>query len=132
MQPLIRTAVITSTMVLAAGTVCAQSVSFVDPADGAMVSSPFAVQFKVEGMEVKPAGDLSVNTGHHHLLINHDTRAAGEVVLFDDKHVHFGKGQTETAVPPPQVHTKLTMQLPNVAHQSYGAPMGKSIHVTMK
>lgn len=132
MQPLIRTAVITETMALGAGTAYAQAVSFSDLADGAMVSSPFAVKFKLEGMEVKLAGDMSVINGHHHLLISHDTRAAGEVVPVDDKYVHFGEGQAETTVPLPQVHTKLTMQFSNGAHQSFGAPMGKSIHVTMK
>src|SRR4051812_22265490 len=83
-------------------TVCAaagaQTVSFVEPADGATVSSPFKVKFGVSGMEVKPAGDMSANSGHHHLLINAEPVKAGESVPFDATHLHFGKGQTETEV----------------------------------
>ena len=55
----------------------AQSVSFVEPADGATVTSPVKVKFAVSGMEVKPAGDMASHTGHHHLLINHDSIKAG-------------------------------------------------------
>lgn len=110
----------------------AQSVSFVEPADGATVTSPFKVKFAVSGMEVKPAGDMSANTGHHHLLINAEPVKAGEVVPADEKHIHFGKGQTETEVKlPPGVYT-LTMQFANGAHQSYGPVGSKSIKVTVK
>ena len=48
----------------------ASSVSFVASKDGAVVTSPFDVQFAVSGMEVRPAGDMAAGTGHHHLLIN--------------------------------------------------------------
>jgi len=45
------------------------SVSLLAPKDGAVVTSPFDVRFGVSGMEIKPAGDMTPNTGHHHLLI---------------------------------------------------------------
>ncbi|MBJ7313876.1 DUF4399 domain-containing protein [Rugamonas sp. CCM 8940] len=110
----------------------AQSVSFVEPIDGATVSSPFKVKFAVSGMDVKPAGDMSANTGHHHLLINADPIKAGESVPFDETHLHFGKGQTEAEVKlPPGTYT-LTMQFANGAHQSYGPGLSKGIKVTVK
>jgi hypothetical protein len=109
-----------------------QAVSFVEPADGATVSSPFKVKFGVSGMDIKPVGDMSANTGHHHLLINHDSIKDGESVPFDDTHMHFGKGQTETTVTLPPGKYKLTMQFANGAHQSYGAGMSKTINVTVK
>jgi hypothetical protein len=117
----------------AASFACAeQSVSFVEPADGATVTSPFKVKFGVTGMDIKPVGDMSANTGHHHLLINADGVKAGDVVPTDEKHMHFGKGQTETEVKlAPGTYT-LTLQFANGAHQSYGAPMSKSIKVTVK
>ena len=115
-----------------AGLALAQSVSFLEPADGATVSSPFKVQFAVNGMEVKPAGVMDANTGHHHLLINADAVKAGESMPFDEKHLHFGKGQTEAEVKLPPGSYMLTMQFANGAHQSYGAPMSKSIKVTVK
>ena len=76
----------------------AQSVSLLQPADGASVSSPFKVRFGVVGLTVEPAGDIKPASGHHHLLINLDALAAGESVPFSDRHLHFGKGQTETEV----------------------------------
>ena len=110
----------------------AQSVSFVAPADGATVSSPFKVKFGVAGMDVKPAGDMAANTGHHHLLINAEPIKAGESVPFDAQHMHFGKGQTETEVTlAPGAYT-LTLQFANGAHQSYGALLSKTIKVTVQ
>lgn len=110
----------------------AQSVSFAEPVDGATVSSPFKVKFAVAGMDVKPAGDMTANTGHHHLIINGDSLKAGESIPFDEKHLHFGKGQTEAEVKLPPGQYKLTMQFANGAHQSYGAPLSKSINITVK
>ena len=110
----------------------AQSVSFVEPSDGATVSSPFKVKFAVNGMEVKPAGEMAARTGHHHLLINADPVKAGESVPFDATHLHFGKGQTETDVTLPPGQYRLTMQFANGAHQSYGEALSKTIKITVK
>ena len=119
-------------MALVAGTAAAQSVDFTEPKNGAVVSSPFKVKFAVTGMEVKPAGTMDSNTGHHHLLINGDSMKVGESIPFDEKHLHFGKGQTETEVTLPPGTYKLTMQFANGAHQSYGPGLSKSITVTVK
>ena len=110
----------------------AQTVSFVEPANGATVSSPFKVKFAVSGMEVKPAGDVVANTGHHHLLINAEPIKAGESVPFDDTHLHFGKGQTEAEVKLAPGVYNLTMQFANGAHQSYGPTLSNTIKVTVK
>lgn len=109
-----------------------QSVSFLEPSDGATVTSPFKVKFAVSGMEIKPAGDMSANTGHHHLLINATSVKSGEVVPADETHLHFGKGQTETEVKLAPGTYKLTMQFANGLHQSYGEGMSKTITVTVK
>jgi hypothetical protein len=119
-------------MALVAGGAAAQSVDFTEPKNGAVVSSPFKVKFAVTGMAVKPAGDMSDNTGHHHLIINGDSMKVGESIPFDEKHLHFGKGQTETDVTLPPGTYKLTMQFANGAHQSYGPGLAKSIAVTVK
>jgi hypothetical protein len=110
----------------------AQTVSFAEPADGAVVSSPFKVKFAVSGMEVKPAGEMAANTGHHHLIINGASIKEGESVPFDDTHLHFGKGQTETEVKLPPGKYKLTMQFANGAHRSYGPGASKTIEVTVR
>ncbi len=110
----------------------AQSVSFVEPADGATVTSPFKVKFAVSGMDVKPAGDMTAKTGHHHLVINGAPIKEGVPVPFDETHMHFGKGQTEAELKlAPGTYT-LTMQFANGAHQSYGEPLSKTIKVTVK
>jgi hypothetical protein len=131
LKSLIKQLVFTASL-LAAGAASAQSVSFAEPDDGATVKSPFKVKFAVDGMEVKPAGALVANSGHHHLVINGGPIKEGESVPFDDKHLHFGKGQTETEVKLPPGEYTLTMQFANGAHQSYGASMSKSIKVTVK
>jgi len=110
----------------------AQSVDFVEPKNGATVTSPFKVVFGVKGMAVLPAGDMTSNTGHHHLLINAENIPNGVVIPMDDTHKHFGKGQTETEVSLPPGKYKLTMQFGNGAHQSYGPQLSKSIDVVVK
>jgi len=132
MKNTLMAAVMASTLALAAAGASAQSVSFVEPADGATVTSPFKVKFAVTGMEVKPAGDMTANTGHHHLIIDGDSMKAGDAIPADEKHLHFGKGQTETEVKLPPGQYKLTMQFANGAHQSYGADLSKTIHITVK
>jgi Domain of unknown function (DUF4399) len=109
-----------------------QSVDFVEPQNGATVSSPFKVVFAVTGMEIKPAGDMTENTGHHHLLINAESVPNGVVIPADATHKHFGKGQTETELSLAPGEYKLTMQFANGAHQSYGPELSKSINVLVK
>lgn len=119
-------------LALSASAFAQQSVSFVEPFDGSTVTSPFRVKFAVTGMEVKPAGDMTANTGHHHLLINAAPVKAGEVVPADDQHIHFGKGQTETEVKLAPGTYVLSLQFANGLHQSYGPGMSTSIKVTVK
>jgi Domain of unknown function (DUF4399) len=123
---------VATAMSLISAVAMAQSVKFAEPVDGATVSSPFKVRFAVDGMEVKPAGDMAANTGHHHLLINAAPIKAGEAVPADATHIHYGKGQTETMVTLPPGNYTLTMQFANGAHQSYGEAMAQTIKVTVK
>ena len=109
-----------------------KSVWFVEPKDGATVTSPFKVVFGVKGMAVDPAGEIKADSGHHHLLINLGPMSAGEAIPVDDKHLHFGKAQTEAEVTLPPGQYKLTMQFANGAHVSYGPAMAASINITVK
>jgi Domain of unknown function (DUF4399) len=110
----------------------AQAVSILEPANNATVGTTFKVRFGVKGMAVAPAGDIVANSGHNHLLINLDSIPAGESIPFTEKHIHFGKGQTEAEVQLAPGVYKLTAQFANGAHQSYGKPMSESITVTVK
>jgi hypothetical protein len=108
------------------------SVDFAEPKSGATVTSPFKVKMVVNGMKVNPAGDMTASTGHHHLIVNGGPIKEGESVPFNDTHLHFGKGQTETELTLAPGKYTLTLQFANGAHQSYGSPMSKTIEVTVK
>lgn len=110
----------------------AQSVSLLEPADGATVGRPFKVRFGVKGLAVAAAGDVVANSGHHHLLINLDAKPAGESIPFDARHVHFGRGQTEGEIDLPPGRYKITAQFANGAHQSYGKALSQTITVTVQ
>jgi hypothetical protein len=104
-------------------------VYFVEPKDGATVTSPVHVKFGVDGMSVAPAGTMTEGTGHHHLLIDGKPLPKGTVIPANDTSLHFGKGQTEADVKlPPGDHT-LTMQFGDGAHRSYGPEMSQTIKV---
>ncbi len=107
-------------------------VYFVEPAEGATVSNPVHVKFGLEGMELRPAGDMTPNTGHHHLLIDGRPIPKGEVIPAGEHSLHFGKAQTETEIKlPPGRHT-LTLQFGDGAHRSYGPEVSQTIIVNAK
>jgi hypothetical protein len=109
------------------------SVRIVEPSDGQTVTSPFKVRFAVsDGLKVEPVGEIKENSGHHHLLINLDSVPTGSVIPADDRHLHFGKGQTETMVTLEPGVYKLTAQFANGVHQSYGLALSHTITVTVR
>ena len=73
-------------------------VYFISPKAGAVVNREFTVRFGLRGMGVAPAGIAAENTGHHHLIIDAPLPDLNLPVPMDDKHKHFGKGQTETVL----------------------------------
>ncbi len=105
---------------------------FMEPQNGATVGQTFKVKFGVKGMDVEPAGEQNKDKGHHHLLVNLNSKPAGEIIPFDDQHIHFGKGQTEAEVKLPPGQYKLTMQFADGFHLSYGPAMSTSINVMVK
>lgn len=109
-----------------------QSVRLLEPADGAVVSSPFKVVFDVSGMAVKPAGDSGNDIGHHHLLINRASISEGQTIPHDDNHIHYGKGQTEDMITLKPGNYRLTVQFADGFHKSYGPAMSHTINLTVK
>lgn len=109
-----------------------QRIAILEPADGAIVQSPFKVRFAVTGMAVKPAGDSGVDIGHHHLLINRSSIGPGKRIEHDDAHLHFGKGQTEDMVSLAPGNYRLTAQFADGFHKSYGPQMSQTISITVK
>jgi len=109
-------------------------VYFIEPIDGATVSTTFKVKFGLEAMGVAPAGVDKKNTGHHHLLLN--LQAAPDM----SKHLpaseqvkHFGGGQTETQLTlTPGQHT-LQLLLGNYVHIPHNPPvLSKKITITVR
>lgn len=70
----------------------------ISPADGATVSSPVTIRFGLRGMGVAPAGVASPDTGHHHLIVDAELPPLGLPLPADERHIHFGGGQTEVTL----------------------------------
>jgi len=105
---------------------------FVEPKDGAEVTSPVKVVMGIEGMTVKPAGEVVAGTGHHHIIINSGFIPAGQVIPSDATHKHYGKGQTETVLKLAPGDYKLTMQFADGLHRSYGEAWSDTINIKVK
>ena len=75
-------------------------VYFIGLKDGDPVTSPVVIRFGLSGMGIAPAGTQVENTGHHHLIIDDTIEGAAldEAIPMDERHMHFGKGQTEASV----------------------------------
>jgi hypothetical protein len=96
------------------------SVQFSNLRDGYVVRSPFLVEFAVRGMGVAPAGVQAERTGHHHLLINKALPPSVTAPIpFDDKHRHFGKGQTATLLDLPAGKHTLRLLFADHEHRPY-------------
>jgi len=70
-------------------------VFFISPQDGATIHGTIPVEFGVEGMKIAPAGTDEPNSGHYHLLIDTELEDYNAAIPADDKHKHYGGGQTE-------------------------------------
>ena len=109
-------------------------VEILSPKDGATVGQDVTVKFGVEGIALKPAGDPTPESGHHHLLID----AAGlppldEPIPNDATHKHYGKAQTEDTIHlSPGTHT-LQLDFGDTAHRQFDPPIvSKKITITVK
>src|SRR5262245_48791269 len=124
---------------IAAGVAGAQTASpagarayFINLKNGQHVKSPVLIQFGLSGMGVAPAGSTNMNTGHHHLIIDADTPPAGMPIPMDEKHRHFGGGQTEVSVQLTPGNHSLQMVLADGAHIPHNPPVvSEKIAVTV-
>ena len=99
------------------------AVYFISPVNGAIVSNPVKVEFGLKGMGVAPAGVDQPDTGHHHLLIDTSLKDYGVPIQKDDRHLHFGGGETQTKLNlPPGEHT-LQLVLGDHLHIPHDPPL---------
>jgi hypothetical protein len=101
-------------------------VYFIEPKDGATVTSPVKLRFGLDGYElaavptdpIKPE-QVRPGVGHHHIGVNMDCLPTGtEIVKGTPSWVHFGTGNTEIDMQLPPGKTKLTLQLGDDLHRT--------------
>lgn len=113
-------------------------VFFISPTDGAEIKGPAVdgkvevkVKMGVEGIDLAPAGEQKPASGHHHIIVDGQFIAMGTVVPKDEKHLHYGKAESEATIAlTPGPHT-LTLQFADGAHLSYGPQLSASIRVNV-
>ena len=105
---------------------------FSEPTDKAELTSPIKVGMQVEGMKLKPAGDLEEGTGHFHILVNKEALAEGGLIPTDAEHLHFGAGQAETSLELKPGDYSLTLQFADGHHVSYGSKWSQTIKIKVK
>lgn len=99
------------------------TVTILSPANGALVSSPLKVVFDVQNMTLVPAGNNTLNSGHHHLLVDRGVPDLGQPIPKDAEHLHFGQSQTEAVISlAPGPHT-LQLVLADGNHIAHNPPV---------
>ena len=106
----------TSVVSVTVGNYTAPIVAFVAPTNGMTVTSPFSVTMSVENLTLEPAGEPKAGSGHLHITVNGDCTPAGEVIIKDDTHLHYGQGQSEATLTLPAGIHKLCLQAADGAH----------------
>ncbi len=96
-------------------------VSFVQPEDGATVSSPVRVVMQSEEIRIEEAGEVREGAGHFHIMVDVECVEPGQTIPEDDQHLHFGDASTEASVDlEPGEHT-LCLQVGNGQHAALDA-----------
>ncbi|MEJ8568138.1 DUF4399 domain-containing protein [Elongatibacter sediminis] len=107
------------------------AVGFDGLANGDTVATPFTVHFRVEGMDIAPAGTEQANSGHHHLLIDMDELPDPNLPLpASEQLIHFGGGQTETELTLPAGEHTLQLVFADHRHVPHD-PIVKSDRITI-
>ena len=111
-----------ATTVTEATTMDGPGVRFVSPADGAVVPSKFDVTMMANELTVEPAGEINPNAGHFHILVDTDFVPAGDIIINDAQHIHYGKGQLTTTLELEPGEHVLRLQFANGAHVALDGP----------
>ena len=99
-------------------------VFFVEPKNGAMVTSPVHLKFGAQGIKIEavPPGDVKTTrpgVGHYHVGVNQSCLPAGKtIVKGTPSWVHFGDGKSEIDMQLPPGKHKLALQLGDDLHNT--------------
>ena len=96
-EPQEQDASVASESTAAESSVAQRSITITAPGEGETVSGPdVTVHLSAENMEIVPAGDMTPNSGHHHIIVNADLPAMGAPIpAVEGVYIHMGMGQTE-------------------------------------
>ena len=109
-------------------------VFIISPKNGATTGEDVKVKFGVKGIALKPAGDATPNSGHHHLLIDAQELPPLDAPIPNDAtHRHYGKAQTEDTIHlAPGTHT-LQLDFGDARHMQFDPPLvSKKITIHVK
>lgn len=105
-------------------------VFFVEPLDGAVLSSPIHVVMDAEGVAIQPAGVVGDGVAHFHITVDAGCVTPGDPIPLDAHRSHFGKGEREADLQlPPGEHT-LCLQLGDGNH--IALPITQTITVMIR
>ena len=98
---------------------------FIQPADGATVTSPVQLKFGTEDFQIAavPKGTVTEtrpDLGHFHVAIDTDCLPAGEPIPKADPWIHFGNGTDVIEMQLPTGSHRLTLQIGDDLHRTIG------------
>ncbi len=87
---------------------------------------------KAENLIVEPA-TMGVNQGHghFHIIINAPLAGPADPMPKDEKHIHYGNGETETVLDLPVGQHTLILQFATGDHVPYDPPVYQQVQVNV-
>jgi hypothetical protein len=112
-------------------------VFIIEPADGAVVTSPVMVKMGIEGFGITPAGTKGKRrhtAGHHHVLIDLEQLPdMDEPIPRDANHVHLDGGETEVLLELSPGEHSLQLLLGDEEHEPFEPSLiSEKIRITVK
>jgi len=112
-------------------------VFIIQPADGAVVTSPVLVEMGIEGFGITPAGTKGKRrhtAGHHHVLIDLEQLPdMDEPIPWDANHVHLDGGETEVLLELSPGEHSLQLLLGDEEHEPFEPSLiSEEIRITVK
>jgi hypothetical protein len=96
---------VAATLLLAGGAAAAApdddgppSVALESPVEGTSVAGGVELEMTAGGITIEAAGEVHDGAGHFHVIADAGCLAAGESIVRDADHVHFGRGQDEGVI----------------------------------
>jgi hypothetical protein len=102
-------------------------VFFIEPVDGAILTSPVRVRMGIERFGITPAGTKGPRrhtAGHHHVLVDVDEPPNMDAPIpRDAHHVHLDAGETEVLLELPPGEHSLQLLLGDEDHEPHAPPL---------